>query len=220
MKDLEAGWPYCSSSHFGVFHQKPHSSLRWEQLTFPLICHSVLHHFLHSFRVWKAWTFLSYFEYVYLQQGSLLLLATPRKGNGIGEEKWKLVAQSQPTLCNPINCSLSGFSVHGILHTRVLKWVANSFCRRSSQPRGWTWISCIAGRFFIIWATREAHWERKMLILSLYYSMSSMNSMYVFLTQFKMHLKSKQVNNFVPKKHHHKLALNQKPTVLHALKTK
>ena len=49
-----------------------------------------------------------------------------------------LVAQSYPTLWDPMNCSPPGSSVHGILQTRILAWVAISFCRGSSGPRGWT----------------------------------------------------------------------------------
>ena len=68
-----------------------------------------------------------------------------------------LVAQSCPTLCDPMDCSPPpGSSVHGILQARILGWVAIPFSRGSSQPRDWTWVSCIAGRFFTIWATREA----------------------------------------------------------------
>ena len=52
-----------------------------------------------------------------------------------------------------MDCSPSGSSVHGILRARILEWVP--FSRRSSQPRDETRVSCIAGRFFIIWATRE-----------------------------------------------------------------
>ena len=48
-----------------------------------------------------------------------------------------------------------GSSVHGILQTRILEWVAISFSRGSSQPRDWTGVACIAGRLFTIWATRE-----------------------------------------------------------------
>ena len=69
----------------------------------------------------------------------------------------KLVAHSCLTLCDPMDCSLPGSSVCGILQARVLEWVAISFSRGSSQSRNWTQISCIAGRFFTIWATREAH---------------------------------------------------------------
>ena len=45
------------------------------------------------------------------------------------------VVQSCLTLCDPVDCSLLGSSVHGIFQARVLEWVAISFCRGSSQPR-------------------------------------------------------------------------------------
>ena len=70
--------------------------------------------------------------------------------------KCVLVAQSCLTFCDPMNCSLPGSSVHGIFQARILEWVAISFSRGSSQPRVQTWVSCIAGRFFTFWATREA----------------------------------------------------------------
>ena len=66
-----------------------------------------------------------------------------------------LVAKSCPTLCNPMDCSPPGSSVHGILQVRILKWVAISFSRGSSQPRDQTQVFCTAGRLFTIWATRE-----------------------------------------------------------------
>ena len=66
------------------------------------------------------------------------------------------VAQSCPTLCDPMDCSPPGSSVHGILHARVLEWGAISFSRGSSRPRDGTQVSCIAGRWFNIWGTREA----------------------------------------------------------------
>ena len=55
-----------------------------------------------------------------------------------------------------MDCSLPGSSVHGVLQARILAWVATSFFRVSSWPRDWTWVSLITGRFFTIWATREA----------------------------------------------------------------
>ena len=67
-----------------------------------------------------------------------------------------LVAQSCLTLCNPMDCSPPGSSVHGILQARILAWVAIPFSRGSSQPRDQIQVSCIAGRFFTIWGTREA----------------------------------------------------------------
>ena len=71
------------------------------------------------------------------------------------------------TLCDPMDCSPPGSSVHGILQARILEWVAISFSRGSSQPRDRTQVSCIAGRFFTIWATREA--ERGPLSSSLFH---------------------------------------------------
>ena len=44
------------------------------------------------------------------------------------------------TLCDPVDCSLPGFSVHRILQARILEWVAMPFSRGSSQPRDWTWV--------------------------------------------------------------------------------
>ena len=67
-----------------------------------------------------------------------------------------LVAQSCLTLCHPMDCSPPGSSVHGILWVRILEWVAIPFSRGCSQPRDWTWFSCIADRYFTIWATWEA----------------------------------------------------------------
>ena len=58
------------------------------------------------------------------------------------------VAQSCPTLCDPVDCSLPGSSIHGILQARILEWVAISFSRGSSRPRGRTQVSCTGGRCF------------------------------------------------------------------------
>ena len=63
------------------------------------------------------------------------------------------VAQSCPTPCDPIACSLPGSSTHEIFQARILEWVAISFSRGSSQPRDRTHT---AGRLFTVWATREA----------------------------------------------------------------
>ena len=68
---------------------------------------------------------------------------------------WFMYAQSLqlcPTLCNPMNCSLPGSSVHGILQARILEWVAMLSSKRLFQPRDPARDSCfsfIAGRFFI-----------------------------------------------------------------------
>ena len=66
------------------------------------------------------------------------------------------VTQSCLMLCNPVDCSPPGASVHGTSQARILGWVAIPFSRGSSWPRDRTQVPCIAGRFFTIWATREA----------------------------------------------------------------
>ena len=66
-----------------------------------------------------------------------------------------LVAKSCPSLCDPMDSSSSGSIVHGILQARMLEWVVMPSSRLSSQPRGQTQVSCIAGSFFTIWATRD-----------------------------------------------------------------
>ena len=60
------------------------------------------------------------------------------------------VAQLCLTLCDPVDCSPSSSSVHGILQARILEWVATSFSRGSSRPRDRTQVSRIAGRRFIL----------------------------------------------------------------------
>ena len=112
-----------------------------------------------------------------------------------------LISQLCPTLCNPMDCSLPGSSVHGdspgkttgvgchallqgifltqgsnpglshcrwILYhlshqgsPRILEWVAYPFSRESSRARSQTRVSCIAARFFISRATREAQSHRR-----------------------------------------------------------
>ena len=82
--------------------------------------------------------------------------------------KWSEVAQSCPTLCDPMDCSLQGSSIHGIFKARVPEWGAISFSRWSSQPRGQTLVSQIAGKCFTVWATKEAViWLSTVLIVAL-----------------------------------------------------
>ena len=70
----------------------------------------------------------------------------------IGSQRVKMkVAQSCPTLCNPMY-----YRVHGILQARILEWVTFPFPRGSSKPRDQTQVSHTAGGFFTSWATREA----------------------------------------------------------------
>ena len=59
----------------------------------------------------------------------------------------------------------SDYTVHGILHARILEWLAFLFSRGSSQPRDQTQVSHIAGRFFTSWATRKAQIQMFSVIL-------------------------------------------------------
>ena len=61
-----------------------------------------------------------------------------------------VVSSIMSTLCEPMDSSLPGSSVHGILQARVLEWVAIPFSRRSSQPRDATRVSRMADRFFTV----------------------------------------------------------------------
>ena len=86
--------------------------------------------------------------------------------------------KSCPTLCDPMDCDLLGFSVHGILQARMLAWVALPFSRASSQPRDGTRTSCgscIAGRFFTTKPPRKPfpHCSESVLALHLHSIMFS-----------------------------------------------
>ena len=60
-----------------------------------------------------------------------------------------LVAQSCPTLCDPMDCGLPSSLALGILQARILEWVAIPFSRRSSQPRDQTQVSCTQADSFL-----------------------------------------------------------------------
>ena len=100
-----------------------------------------------------------------------------------------LTAQSCLTLCDPMGCSPPVSSVHGILQARIQEWVAISFSKGSSWPRGRTWISRIAGRFFTIWATSKAQlrdisdviFNKKFLNNSQVFSLVKCISNYIFV---------------------------------------
>ena len=77
----------------------------------------------------------------------------------IGKER--KVAQSCLTLCDPMDCSLPGSSVHGIFQARILEWIAISFSRGSSWPRDRTQVSRIVEWCFTVWATREGNKKKK-----------------------------------------------------------
>ena len=77
-------------------------------------------------------------------------------------QKWSEVKWNHPVVSDSVTLwtvARSGSSVHRTLQARILEWVAISFSRGSSQPRDRTWVSCIAGRCFILWITGEAPWK-------------------------------------------------------------
>ena len=61
-----------------------------------------------------------------------------------------LVAQLYPTLCDPMDCSPTGSSFHGIFQAKIPEWVAILF---SFWPKDRTWVSRFVGRFFTVWTT-------------------------------------------------------------------
>ena len=78
---------------------------------------------------------------------------------------------SHVQLCDPMDCSPPGSSVHGILQGGILHWVAIPFSRGSFQFRDGTRVFCIEDRFFTIWTTREAQlaqWWSRLYIVTLF----------------------------------------------------
>ena len=73
-------------------------------------------------------------------------------------DSWLASVNSSVSHCfaTTMDCSPPGFSVHGIFQAGILEWVAISSSRGYSWPRDQTQVSCIAGRRFALWATREA----------------------------------------------------------------
>ena len=79
----------------------------------------------------------------------------------------EMCAQLCPTLCDLVDCSLPGFSVHGISQARILEWDAISPSRGSSRPRDWTASPALAGGFFSSeppWSGRSLYVLPKMVL--------------------------------------------------------
>ena len=76
------------------------------------------------------------------------------------------VTQSCLTLCNPMDCSLPGSSVHRVFQARMLEWAAFSFSRGSSRPRDCPCIFYIGRKVLFHWAIREAKGALLLLLLS------------------------------------------------------
>ena len=98
--------------------------------------------------------------------------------------QYSSVAHSRPTLCDPMDYNLLGFSIHGILQARILDWIAISFSRGSSWPRDRIRVSCIGRWILHHWTTREdLHlWEIFQIIQN-----SKTTRLYVCETSFSYH---------------------------------
>ena len=89
----------------------------------------------------KIDTDISLFEYEHISHKAVVVFF------GLGSHfvavNCFLIAKSCPTLCDPVDCSLPGSSVHRILQAKILEWVAIPFSRDSFRPRDETWDSRI-----------------------------------------------------------------------------
>ena len=113
------------------------------------------HHSSKASILWCSAFLIVQFSHPYMITGKTIALT---RGTFVGKvmslifnmlsESESEVTQLCPTLCDSMNCSLLGSSVHGILQARALEWVAISFFRGSSRPRDRTWVSHIVGRRF------------------------------------------------------------------------
>ena len=95
--------------------------------------------------------------------------------------KYVLAPQLCPTLCDPVDCSPPGSSVHGILQARILEWAANPLSRGSSLPRDRIQVSCIASRFFTVRAIREAQFITYSASISMFVNMFLHSGNFVYV---------------------------------------
>ena len=93
------------------------------------------------------------------------------------------VAKSCSTLCNSMDHSLPGSSVHGISQVRILECIAISFSRGSSRPRNRTHVSCIAGELFTTEPPGKPHskFTYILLCLSFFFKNHSLTGVFVCL---------------------------------------
>ena len=97
---------------------------------------------------------------------------------------------SYPTLCDPVDGSPPGSSVPGILQARILEWVAISFSRGSSQPRGQTHVSWNGRKVLYHWATREAplpNYNLKNIAANILEQGHIFKNIYLFLAVLGLH---------------------------------
>ena len=156
MKSLSCGWLFATP--WTVAYQNPPSMWFSRQDT-GVGCHFLLQEIILTQGLNPGLLHCRQILYHLNHQGSLFI----HSHNWVFLRPWgeseSEVAQSCPTLCDLMDCSLRGSSVHGIFQARVLEWVAASFSRGSSDPGvkfAISCVSCIAGGFLIRWAIGEA----------------------------------------------------------------
>ena len=140
-------------------HQNLSSSYRWNIA--PL--HSEIQ--TSELELWHTWTCVFKFlvKKKHFGQEKNQYAIDPKGMKGM-KVKEMIVAQLCLTLWDPMDCSLPGSSVLGLLQARILEWLAIPFSRGSSQPRDRSSVSCtscVTGRFFSIWATRGRNMGRE-----------------------------------------------------------
>ena len=124
-----------------------------------LLFYTTRNHF--SIRLWDVWH-----RGLYTTTIDEQLSWTEKKRQSTSQSQVKVkVAQSCPTLCDAMD-----YVVHGILKARILEWVAFPFSRGSSQARDQTQVSCVPGRFFTHWATREDKFAPKNVMVIVWWS--------------------------------------------------
>ena len=124
-----------------------------------LLFYTRMNHF--SIRQWDVWH-----RGLYTTTIDEQLSWTEKKRQSTSQSQVKVkVAQSCPTLCDAMD-----YVVHGILKARIMEWLAFPFSRGSSQARDQTQVSCITGRFFTRWATREDKFAPKSVMVTVWWS--------------------------------------------------
>ena len=129
--------------------RKGHFSLQYQRNTKEWTNYHTVEHFSHASQVMLK--ILQAGLQQYMNQKFPYVPA----GFSRGRDIVVLAAQWGLTFWDPMDWSPPGYPIHEILQARILVWVAIPFSRGPSRPRDWTLVSCIASRFFTIWATRK-----------------------------------------------------------------
>ena len=112
----------------------------------------------YAWAFWKrsAFLFNSTRSYSLLHHGLYSPWNSPDKNTGVGISLLQGIFPSQGLNPRLLHCRWIFYQLSHKGNLRIMEWVAYPFSSGSSQPRNWTGVSCIAGRFFTNWAIREA----------------------------------------------------------------